>query len=181
MNRIVKVATTAAAAIGIAATGVSVAQPAGAPAPQALNGTDANFLRTNEQVNLAEITLAAIELKRATGPAAINLARKTGADHLVTRAVNIKLSGEIGVSLPTKPNAMQQQVAAFLSTAVRVNQQYFVAQIAGHKQSIASTKYEIQHGIRPRVVAYAKAYLPIATMHLEMAEHDLAVWNSLFG
>jgi len=176
MNRIIKAATTAVAAASIAATGVTLAQPSNAATTH--NGVDAKFLRSNEQVNLAEVTLAAIELKRATGPAAIKLAKVTGSDHVLAGKLNMQLSKKLGISLPTKPNAMQQQVAAHLKKAVRVNQQYFVAQVQGHKMSIAATKFEIANGIRPRVVAYAKVYLKIAEMHLMMAEKDLANWNS---
>ena len=158
-----------------------LAQPAGAVSQKALNGVDANWLRSNEQTNLAEITVAGIELKRATGPAAIALAKVTRDDHLKAQALNKGLSKQIGLTLPTKPNAMQQQTAAHLQSAIRVNQQYFVAQIQGHKLSIAATKNEIEHGIRPRVVGYAKAYLPIATMHLEMSQRALADWNRLYG
>ena len=43
-------------------------------------------------------------------------------------------------------------------------------QIAGHVLSISQTKTEISQGRIAKVVGFAKYYLPIAEMHLKMAQ-----------
>ena len=50
---------------------------------------------------------------------------------------------------------------------------YAQIQVAGHQKSIASTNTEISTGTDPAVVGYANGYLPVATMHLQMAQDAL--------
>ena len=60
----------------------------------------------------------------------------------------------------------------------RINLIYFIDQVKGHLLSIAKTKTEIAKGSNALVIKYAKAYLPVAQMHLRMARRDLAHYRS---
>jgi hypothetical protein len=70
------------------------------------------------------------------------------------------------------PSAAQQATAAMLKAVARpkFDTDYDSGQIAGHKISIAETDTEIAKGTAMPVIAYAKWYLPVAKMHLSMAE-----------
>lgn len=171
MNRTTKAAVALAASIGLSVAGASVADAA--PAAHPLNSTDRAFLKSNEQVNLAEITLGSIVLRRSKGPRAVALAHMTVSDHRKARTAVKAVAKKDHVALPTTPNAQQRAAAAKERSARRPALTYFKLQVAGHQQSIAQTKYEIKHGSRPNVVAYARYYLPVAQMHLRMAKADL--------
>ena len=170
MTRSIRMVAALAAAAGLSLTGVVAAQAA--PAAR-LNASDIAFLKSNEQVNLAEIALGGIVLQRSHGPRARELARMTIRDHRKAMAANKDVARKDGVRLPTQPSAAQRKTAAALRTAKRPALTYFQDQVAGHKTSIAQTKAEIKHGSKPDVVRYAKYYLPIAQMHLRMSERDL--------
>lgn len=173
MNRISKIAAVVTTAgLGLsAATGVA---SAASTTHGGANKTDVAFLKSNEQVNLTEITLAKIVLKRSEGYHAKMLARKTMADHQKAMASDKKIAQQDNITLPTKPNATQAAGAKELSTASRVALTYFKLQIAGHKTSIDQTKNEVANGHRYNIQAYAHyTYLPVAKHHLMMTRKDL--------
>ncbi|WP_375485406.1 DUF4142 domain-containing protein [uncultured Jatrophihabitans sp.] len=171
MNRTTRAAVAVAATIGLSVAGAAAADAA--PSAKKLNSADRAFLKSNEQVNLAEITLGHIVLRRSNGPRADMLAHMTISDHRAAMKKVKAVAKKDGVTLPTRPNAQQRAAAAKEKSARRPALTYFKLQVAGHKQSIAQTKYEIKHGSRPNVVAYARYYLPVAQKHLRMAEADL--------
>lgn len=74
--------------------------------------------------------------------------------------------------MPTSPSAPPLKQAAQLTklSGLKFNTTYDQDQIAGHILSISQTKAEIQQGGDPKVVGFAKYYLPIAEMHLKMAQ-----------
>lgn len=158
----------AAAALCLGTAGPALAGTAPA------DGPDAQFLVSNTQTDLAEITLARIVLARTDDPTARDLARVTKHDHQVALGKARTVARHAGVTLPDQPNAMQQAAAAELESSTDVPKDYFTVQIAGHEESIAGTQAEIANGTRSAVVTYATGYLPVAQMHLQMAQQDLA-------
>ena len=178
MNRACKGAATALVALTLSVSGAAAANaaPASVKATKP-NAADIAFLKSNEQVNLAEISLAKIELKRSHTEHGRELAHVTMRDHLAAQKKVKAVAKADGVTLPTTPNAAQLKLAAQLKTAPRVNYRYFVDQVAGHKTSIAQTKSELKSGSKSNVLHYARYYLPVAQMHLTMSKNDLARWH----
>lgn len=158
-------ASTAAGTVVIVST---LLAPAAQAAPTA---QDASFLKGNEQVNLAEITIGNIALQRAATTTARSLATKTISDHQGAMVKVKALAAAEHVTLPTAPNALQQSQAATLKSvaANKFDLTYLQFQVAGHNTSIAATNTEISGGTDAKIVAYARYYLPVATMHLKMA------------
>lgn len=176
MNRTSTVAVSVVAAAGIAVTGATAAgaSPA-APSSHKLNTADRTFITANEQTNLAEMALGKIVLKRATGPRARMLAHMTIADHAKAQAALKIVAKKDGVTLPTKPNAVQLKTAAYLEkVSPHVALAYFKAQVAGHKLSVHQTKVELKKGSKNNVQKYAAYYLPVAEHHNQMSKADLA-------
>ena len=163
-------ASTAAGAVAIATV---LLAPSAAAAP---TGQDVSFLKSNEQVNLAEITIGTLALQRATSSTARSVATRTVSDHQKAKAKVTALATAEHVTLPTAPNAAQQAQAASLKTVPtsKFDLMYLQIQVAGHNLSIAATNTEISAGSDARTVAYARYYLPVATMHLKMARDGVA-------
>lgn len=174
MNRTSKISAAVLAACGLSLTGATTAGASPTHASDRLTKSDTAFLKSNEQVNLAEITLGKIVLRRSDGPHARELARVTIRDHRKAEQEVKSVARKDGVVLPTAPNAAQQKVAAALrAVPSHVALTYFRDQVAGHKTSIAATKSELKNGSKRNVLRYARAYLPVAQMHLRMSETDL--------
>jgi putative membrane protein len=165
-------------AVGMAGAGaVALASVLVAPsAVAAPTAQDVAFMKANEQTNLAEITLGNLALKRASSATARSVATKTIADHQAAKAKLTALAGAAHVTLPTAPNATQQSQAATLKTvsASKFDLSYLQVQVVGHTMSIAATNKEISSGSDAKTIAYARFYLPVATMHLKMARDGVA-------
>ena len=133
---------------------------------------DQTFMIKNAQTDLAEITIGNIALSRATAADARTLAQTTVSDHQAALAKLQAIAGTAGVELPAEPNAAQQADAAKLKAvdADMFDLTYAQVQVAGHNLSIADTNTELAGGNDPAVLQYAKGYLPVAQMHLMMAQ-----------
>ncbi len=150
--------------------------PGTAHAATAPSTADTTFMTANEQTNLAEITLGNLALTRSSSSAVRGLAQKTVSDHKVAQAKLKGVATKLNVTLPSAPNATQRAQAAQLKglSGASFDQLYLRNQVAGHKLSITGTNKEISSGSSMTVVGYAKGYLPVAQMHLKMAQTDLA-------
>jgi putative membrane protein len=173
-NRLPRAAIAVLAAA--AASFIAVAAAPAASAATTPSGQDTLFLKSNEQVNLAEITIGQLALQRATTQSARSVATQTVSDHQKAKAKLTALAASVHVSLPTVPNAQQQAQAATLKTVAtsKFDVAYLQIQVAGHQMSIAATNKEIVDGSNASVIAYANYYLPVATMHLAMAQAGLS-------
>ncbi len=169
MKKLAVLVVAAAAALLPVGAGTAVA----AAAPSAV---DTTFMQKNAQTNLAEITLAGIVESRSKNSGSLELAEKTKADHQTAQAKLTALASKAGVTLPTAPNAMQQSDAAKLKNASDADFDVLYAQIqvAGHQLSIADTNTELSSGSDSDVKDYATTYLPVAQMHLVMAQDLLS-------
>ncbi len=137
---------------------------------------DTTFVMANQQTNLAEIAVGKLALAHSSSTAVRQLARTTMSDHESAKAKLKTVADALKITLPSAPNATQQAQAAQLKglSGASFDQLYLRDQIAGHKLSISGTETEIATGSSASVVSYAKGYLPVAQMHLKMAQTDLA-------
>lgn len=170
-NHRMRYLTLAGATVAVAATCL----PSTAFAATAPSAADKTFVTANEQTNLAEITLGNLALAHSSSSDVKQLAQKTLSDHQVAQTKLKKVAADLGLTLPTAPNATQQAQAAQLKglSGSSFDQLYLRDQVAGHKLSITGTNTEISTGSSSSVVTYAKGYLPVAQMHLTMAQADL--------
>ena len=151
----------------VSGTSVAVAAP---------STQDTDYITTNGQTNLAEITIGQLALQRAQNTATRELAQMTLTDHQAALAKLQTVAAQLGVPVPTEPNADQKKDAATLEAVddAAFDLTYAQIQVAGHQKSIAGTNQEITGGSEPAVIGYANDYLPVATMHLQMAQDALA-------
>lgn len=150
--------------------------PGTAFAATAPSPADTTFMKANQQTDLAEIALGKLALTHSSSSAVQQLAHKTMSDHEIAKAKLKTVAADLKVTLPTAPNATQQAQAAQLKglSGASFDQLYLRDQVAGHKLSISGTQTEIATGSSASVISYAMGYLPVAQMHLKMAQTDLA-------
>lgn len=156
-------------------TGSASTSATGSAGSTSVSDQDATFLQNTEQMNLLEQSIGPVARQRTTRPSIVDLADQTTTDHHTIQNAVSSLAQNLGVTLPTSPSTTQQAQAELLKLigASSVDETYARMQVAAHKESIADTEREINTGDNDDVVAYAKAYLPIAQMHLRMAQEEL--------
>jgi putative membrane protein len=142
------------------------------PATARPSGQDVWWMKTNAQTDLAEIALGKLAMSKSHNADLLKVAKVTMADHETALAKLKVLAGKEHVTLPAAPSASQQKQAWELKHlwGHRFNLAWDNTEIAGHKLSISQTRTEIAKGSAPAVTGFAKYYLPIAKMHLAMAE-----------
>jgi putative membrane protein len=165
-----------AAGIAVLAVSATLSISGAGMAAAAPSSQDTDYITTNGQTNLAEITIGQLALERAQNDATRALAQMTLTDHQAALAKLQAVAAQLGVAVPTEPSPEQKQNAATLQAVddAAFDLTYDQIQVAGHQKSIAGTNQEIAAGSDPSVVGYAQGYLPVATMHLQMAQDALA-------
>jgi len=174
--------TRTLSAIGaLALTGTGLALGTGVAHAADLKATgvstqDKTFVVSNAQSNLAEITLGKLGNQRAQSARVKELASVTLRDHLRLQEELKKAASSGGYQLPTQPNTMQRATAAQLENtpAAAFDLAYSTAELKGHVLAIAAAGSETQLGSDSAVKAYATDYIPVATMHRNMASGDVA-------
>jgi putative membrane protein len=153
--------------LGLAATGAADAAAAAKPSAQ-----DVTWMTSNAQTDLAEISLGTLVASKSTNAGTLSLAKVTKSQHKMALAKLTTIAKDFHVALPTSPNAAQLKQAAQLKklSGITFDKTYDKDQIAGHVLSITQTKTEIKAGSDAKVVGFAKYYLPVAEMHLKMAQ-----------
>jgi len=136
-------------------------------------------MKANAQTDLAEIAIGKLAMTRTSNADLLKVAKVTMANHETALAKLKDLAQRDGVQLPATPSVSQRADATRLMSlpAASFNRTWDEIQITGHKVSISQTQTEISQGSSPAVISFAKYYLPIAQMHLAMAEtlsHQLA-------
>ena len=156
----------AAAVVSVAGAGAAGAQA------DAVNDQDKTFLKSQQETNLAEISLGKVAIERATSEKVRELATKLVSDHEQVSDLNRALSSKLGLPIPDQPSAEQQATAEKVKsqTGAAFDAAYVAAQVEGHTKSVAAAQKQISAGSHPEVKAFATEYLPKAQMHLQHSQ-----------
>jgi putative membrane protein len=160
--------------VAVLTAGVGVLAAPSALAAGGVSAQDTAWAKSNAQTDLAEIAIGKLAAARAEHGATKMLANVTTKDHVKALAELKKVATKAGITLPTAPNATQKAQAAQLKTVPRsqFDATYDADQVKGHELSISQTRTELANGSSSTVMNFAKVYLPVAEMHLKMAETD---------
>jgi putative membrane protein len=169
MKKMIISSVVAGVFAAVTMAGVGVAQAA--PSTQ-----DTTFLADNEQTNIAEQSIGALAEQRGQDSGTKSLAQMTSSDHKVAQGKVTAVAKALAVTLPTAPNPTQLAQAAQLKSvsASAFDLTYAQIQVSGHELAVANTQKEISAGSDSSAIAYAKSYLPVAQMHLQMAQAEVA-------
>jgi putative membrane protein len=166
-----KFATGAALAV-LSVSGLGLATTGAADAAMKPSTQDVTWMKANAQTDLAEISLGTLVAAKSTNADTRNLAKVTKSQHTAALGKLTTIAKGLHVTLPTSPNTSQLTQASALKklSGMDFNKTYDLDQIQGHTLSISQTGTEIAKGDDAKVVSFAKYYLPIAQMHLKMAQ-----------
>ncbi len=140
--------------------------------PSNVNAQDLAFLQAAEMSNLTEVAEGKLALQNSTNIETREFARWMIGDHTAQLATLATVAQQLGVTLPTAPDAEQQaeinQLATLKGSAF--DQAYGPPAVADHAQTIAAFQQEVATGANPALVALAHQSLPILNAHYEQAE-----------
>ncbi len=164
---------TYAAVISVAAavTGIGWAGPAAA----APSTSDAQFIKANEQSNLAEISIGQLAQTKGSNARIKELADTTVNDHTQAKTKLSEVAQMMDVSLPSQPNATQLSQAAKLKAAspASFDLLYAQVQVGAHQQALTLARRAQNSTQNADVKAYTTFYIGVASMHLTMAQQAL--------
>ncbi len=160
------------AALSLSGFGLAAAGAANAAATVKASAQDVTWMTSNAQTDLAEISAGTLVLSKSTNADTRSLAKVTKSQHQAALTKLRIVAKNLHVTLPKSPNPTQSKQAAQLKklSGLTFDKTYDQDQIAGHVLSIRQTKIEIAKGSDAKVVAFARDYLPVAEMHLKMAQ-----------
>jgi putative membrane protein len=166
-----KLATGATAAL-LTVSACGAAAGAAAAQPMKPSKQDSAWMKSNAQTDLAEISAGKLVQSKSSNPDTLKLAKVTESQHTMVLTKLRGIARDLHVTLPTSPSQTQLRQASQLKSlkGLTFDRKYDALQIAGHKLSISQTKTEIAKGSSSTVTGFAQRYLPVAEMHLKMAE-----------
>ncbi|QXE38869.1 DUF4142 domain-containing protein [Streptomyces sp. GMY02] len=164
----------AAAAILVALTGISAipapsafaAAPAETPA-----ATDAPFLTTIHQANLAEIAAGEDAGKNARAACVKSVGARIVRDHRKLDAGVIALAAKLGVTLPAGLTTAQEEDLAAIQAKAGTHAydpSWLADQATSHIQALALIDTEVKTGGNAEVRAAAAAARPVVATHLAL-------------
>jgi putative membrane protein len=166
-----KFAAAAATAV-LSVSGLGLAATSSTAGTMKASSQDVAWMTANAQTDLAEISLGTLVASKSTNADTLSLAKVTKSQHKLALTKLSTIAKGLRVTLPTSPNATQLKQASQLKklSGLTFDKTYDQDQIAGHVLSIRQTNTEISKGREAKVVDFANYYLPIAEMHLKMAQ-----------
>ncbi|MFD7165952.1 DUF4142 domain-containing protein [Streptomyces violascens] len=160
---------TAAAAVVLTLTGTATAFGAASPAAS----SDATFLQTIHQANLAEIAAGKDATTHANSACVKRVAAIIVRDHTALDAKGAALAKSKSIAMAKEPSAAQQQQLKDLKPkdgTAAYDTAWLKDQSAGHQQALALIDKELTSGKDSQIQAAAKAARPIVAAHLKMVE-----------
>lgn len=129
---------------------------------------DDSWLTAAHQTNLAEIKTGNLAAERGHITAVRQAGRMLATDHAKLDAKLRPVAHQLGVTLPTRPNAKQRAEMQQMKSKSGTNfdTTWTHDEINGHAKAIEMTKREIQHGSLSKVKQLAQSAWPVLKKHL---------------
>jgi putative membrane protein len=145
-----------------------------------VSSQDRSWLIAAHQGNLAEISSGNLAAEKGHTAAVRKAGRMLTRDHAKLDSKLRPVAQELGVSLPTTPNAEQQQEAKeFMSlSGTQFDQTWTHTEADGHVKTVELTEREIQTGSVPQVKQLAQSALPVLKKHLDTLQQQTATETS---
>jgi putative membrane protein len=137
-----------------------------------LSSADREFAMKAAKDGQAEVQLATMAEKKATGEKARSLATELRTDHDRANAELMDIARRKGLNLDSTPNEEQKQAADKLSSlsGSAFDREYAEGMVKDHHQAIELFERESRDGQDPDLKAFATKVLPKLREHLQMAE-----------
>lgn len=141
---------------------------------------DNSWLIAAHQNNLAEIKGGNLAAEKGHTDAVRKAGRMLTRDHAQLDAKLRPVAQQLGVKLPTQPNAEQKQEAKEFQnlSGMKFDQTWTHTEADGHVKAIEMTEREIQQGSDPQVKQLAQAALPVLKKHLQTLQQQTSTENT---
>ncbi|HEY0393880.1 MAG TPA: DUF4142 domain-containing protein [Candidatus Elarobacter sp.] len=159
----------------LAAFAFSTAVPVSAADTGGATGQDTNFAVRAAQGGQAEVTLAAMAMKKSKNATVLAFARMMNADHTKNNAQLATIVKRMGGMPPSDVGPDNKAVAARLSalSGTPFDAAYLQSQVTAHQKMLALMQTEVTSGRAPALVAFAKQTAPVVQRHLALAQSDV--------
>ncbi|MEV0612429.1 DUF4142 domain-containing protein [Nonomuraea sp. NPDC050404] len=129
---------------------------------------DRSWLRDSHGGNLAEIQAGRMAMRKGTTDQIKSLGEMLLNDHTKLGHKVTRTAEQLGIQLPTSPNADQRAVVRRLreSSGKEFDQDFLSGMVKAHTEAVAATKAEISGGSAPATKELAKTALPALEGHL---------------
>ncbi|WP_242010041.1 DUF4142 domain-containing protein [Acetobacter conturbans] len=146
--------------------------PPAPPPPAALSDTDATFVQTVAQINLAETALGKLAATNAGTAGVKNYAQHMVTDHTAAEDQLTTIASGHGVTLPTDPNADDQKTIKTLGAekGATFDRAYVANAITGHTKAVKLASDEAASTTDADLKSFAQSFQKTAQAHLEAAE-----------
>jgi putative membrane protein len=141
-----------------------------------VSSQDRSWLIAAHQGNLAKISSGNLAAEKGHTDAVRSAGRMLTRDHAELDSKLRPVAQELGVNLPAKPNAEQQQEAKEFKSlsGTKFDQTWTHTEADGHVKTIEATEREIQNGSVPQVKQLAQSALPVLKKHLNTLQQQTA-------
>jgi putative membrane protein len=158
--------TTAATLAAIAMFGTAAATAA------TLKPSDAKFLQTAIQIDLAEIQTGQLAQQKSQNPAVKDFAHMLVTDHSRAKMDTAALARQMDVKVPAWPDAESKAEYKKLKglTGAAFDQEFASHMVMGHEQAITLFQAETTSAGDSQVMALAQKELPTLQTHLATAK-----------
>lgn len=139
-----------------------------------VSSQDRSWLIAAHQGNLAEIASGNLAAQKGHTDAVRKAGRMLTRDHAELDSKLRPVARALGVKLPTRPNAEQQQEAKEFKSlsGTQFDQTWTHTEADGHVKTIELTEREIQSGSVPQVQQLAQSALPVLKKHLNTLQQQ---------
>ena len=161
-------------------TACSSGTPALSPQPVVADATDRAFVPGATMASNGEIGDAKIAVATSQNPDVVAFAQKMITDHTGENTAMTPVAATVSVPVPTGVTPAMQAITAQLMTltGTTFDAAYINSEIAGHQMNLANNYApELQLGVNPTVLGYAKTYQPQVQSHLALATSIKTKYN----
>ena len=147
------------------------------------SASDATFVKKAAQGGMAEVRLAHLALQKSSTPAVVSFAKHMLADHTQANAQLKSIAVAGGYSLPAGVGPMNAALMAQLQAAhgSTFDAQYLKSQLPAHQKMLRLMQTEAASGQDTKLVAFAKATVPVVEHHIMLDRRDLASIGASVG
>lgn len=136
-----------------------------------VTGNDREFVVKAAQDGLAEIAIAELAQKGASGDDVKNFARRMIADHGKSSKELETVAAKLGLILPKNPGEKQVGDMKHFTglTAAAFDRDYSRHMVEAHEAAVTLFEKQAKGGDSPELRAYAEKTLPVLREHLKLA------------
>jgi putative membrane protein len=165
-----------------AAVGMCWAIPAGAadnaPVPEVKTEkqSDADFLKSVAQIDMAEVHLGKLAEQKSANTDVKSFAQQMERDHAKNKAELKKLAAQMGLKLSKQLDAKHQELMDKLQglSGKKFDEEYVHAMVEGHKDAVSLFENASKDAQNADVKMFAKNTLPMLQEHLRTAQNTQA-------